>query len=343
MICLSVRLAAPAWAQSAGAQSADAQPADNSDNTIVVTAQRRQQNLLDVPLSIGAASGPALEAKDVREVSDLRLTTPGLISNNGSGYVQLFIRGVGNMIFVGADPSIATLIDDVPRIYGSMVNDFVNVERVEVFKGAQGGLYGRNATGGVVNIVTHKPDPDAFAADLTSRFGSYNTATIAGYVNVPLASGLAFNMSAERETHDGYVDNALTTTSPYTAAMFPTGSYLGTPQQTANFFNSAVNPPERLGHKDFWAVEGKARYESARFDLTIAGDYANKNDDSGNEYNNIDPEDARALSSAIFQSFGICPPASTTWRAAPSWPSAASPALPRSRTTGSRPPAPGRD
>jgi len=304
LISFGVAAATPACAQSSDTGKAAA-GAQKDDDVIIVTAQRREQNLLDVPLSISAASGDALAAQGIREVSDLQLTTPGLISNNGAGYVQLFIRGVGNTIFVGADPSVATFVDDVPRIYGSLVNDFVNVERVEVLKGAQGGLYGRNATGGVVNIVTHKPDPNAFAADLRARYGSYDTVSLAGYVNVPLSDGLAVNMSATRETHKGYIKNALTTTTPYTAAMFPSGSYLGTAQQTADFFNGAVNPPGSLGKKDFWAVEGKLRYESSNFDITLAGDYADKNDDSGNEYDNIDPENARALSQYILQTFGI--------------------------------------
>lgn len=300
-LCLCGAL--PAWAQSADAGSANR--AETDDSAIIVTAQRREQNLLDVPLAISAASGETLQAQGVRDVSDLQFTTPGLIPNNGSGYVQLFIRGIGNTIFVGADPSVATFVDDVPRIYGSMVNDFVNVERVEVLKGAQGGLYGRNATGGVVNIVTRQPDPDALAADVRARYGSYDTFSLAGFVNVPLAEGLAINVSAQRETHKGYVKNALDTDTPYTAEMFPSGSYIGTPQETADFFNSDVNPPKRLGKKDFWAVDGKLRYESANFDITFAGDYAKKDDDSGNEYDNIDPENARALSETILQSFGI--------------------------------------
>jgi iron complex outermembrane recepter protein len=294
-------LVTPAMAQTANDESEQAR-----GDEIVVTAQRREQGLLEVPLSISAATSEDLLASGVRDVSDLQFTTPGLIPNNGAGYVQLFIRGVGNTIFVGADPSVTTFIDDVPRIYGSMVNDFVNVERVEVLKGAQGGLYGRNATGGVVNIITRKPDPTEFAGEVQALYGTKETFQLSGYLNLPLAEGLAMNVSGQRGSHDGYIKNALKTTTPYTAAMFPNGSAIGTPQQTADFFNSAVKPPKSIGFKDFWAVEGKIRYESEAFDITLAADYTKKADDSGNEYDNIDAErNARGLSQFILGTFGI--------------------------------------
>src|SRR5262249_17965893 len=155
---------------------------------------------------------------------------------------QIFIRGIGNSVFVGADPSVATYIDDVPRIYGSMVNQLIDVDRVEVLKGAQGGLYGRNATGGVVNVVTRQPQTDTLAANGLVDYGELNTLRAAGYVNIPLTDKIALSLAAERDSHDPYVRNISTDTAPYTAAMFPGGSLLGTAQQTADYFNSGVKP-----------------------------------------------------------------------------------------------------
>lgn len=295
--------AGPALAQAQDAGQSE--EAAEDDNVIIVTAQRREQSLLEVPLSISAQSGDQLIDQGIRDVSSLQFVTPGLVPNNGAGYVQVFIRGVGNTIFVGADPSVATFIDDVPRIYGSMVNNFVNVERVEVLKGAQGGLYGRNATGGVINIITRQPDDDALAAEARLLYGSHKTFQAAGFVNVPLAEGLAVSLSGQRNSHEGYVKNILATTTPYSAANFPTGSAIGTPQQTANFFNSTIRPPKRIGRADFWAVDGKARYESGNFRLTLAADWAHKDDDVGNEYANVDTENARQLSTFILGTFGI--------------------------------------
>jgi len=294
-------MSAPAYAQdemTGGAEAAD-------DGAIVVTAQRREQSVLEVPLAITALSSDQLVDQGIREVSSLQFTTPGLNSNNGAGYVQLFIRGVGNTIFVGADPSVATFIDDVPRIYGSMVNNFVNVERVEVLKGAQGGLYGRNATGGVVNIITKEPDDSEFSGKASVLYGSHNTLDLSATVNLPLAEGLAMTLSGQRSSHDGYIKNIFQTTTPYTAANFPNGSYLGTPQETADFFNTDPNPPKRIGKGDFWAFDGKIRFESGDFSLTLAGDWAEKDDDSGNEYFNGTPDTANGLSTFILGTFGI--------------------------------------
>lgn len=300
---VSALAAQPAVAQDMSA--ATSSPTTRDVEEIVVTAQRREQRLLDVPLSISAATGDQLVSQGVREVSSLQFTTPGLIPNNGAGYVQLFIRGVGNTIFVGADPSVATFIDDVPRIYGSMVNNFVNVQRVEVLKGAQGGLYGRNATGGVVNIITKQPDDQKISAEARALYGSKQTFQASAYLNVPIADGIAWNVSGQRESHDGYIRNLLKTTTPYTAAMFPSGSAIGTPQQTADFFNSGVKPPKSIGKKDFWAVDSKLRIEKGDLTVTLAGDWAHKDDDTGNEYSNIDTTTAQGLSTFILGTFGI--------------------------------------
>jgi iron complex outermembrane receptor protein len=156
-------LTAPALAQ--GSKN------DSGIPEIVVTAQRQAQNLLSVPLSLEAFAGERLQESGISRISDLQYATPGYIVSDSTGYQQIFIRGVGNALFVGADPSVATFIDDVPRIWGSLINDFADVERVEVLKGAQGGLYGRNATGGVMNIITRQPSTDRFQAKALVSYG----------------------------------------------------------------------------------------------------------------------------------------------------------------------------
>ena len=193
----------------------------------------------------------------------------------------------------------------MPRIVRHVaVDNLVDVERVEVLKGAQGGLYGRNATGGVVNIITRQPNDELSAEGILS-YGTKKTFRGAASINIPLAEGLSFAASGERDSHRGYIRNLLQTRTPYSAANFPTGSYIGTPQQTANFFNSAVNPPSRINRQDFWAGDAKLKMEVGDFKLTVAADYANKDDDSGNEYTGQDPERARGLVAGIFGSFGI--------------------------------------
>src|SRR5579859_7243892 len=131
---------------------------------IVVTAQRQEQSVLSVSDSVQALAGQQLQDVGIHDLTNLQFVVPGYLPTMGSGYTQIFIRGIGNSVFVGADPSVATYIDDVPRIYGSMVNQLIDVDRVEVLKGAQGGLYGRNATGGVVNVVTRQPQTNTLTA-----------------------------------------------------------------------------------------------------------------------------------------------------------------------------------
>ncbi len=220
---LGVAAAAGPAEPSAASQGTSPSSASSGDalNEIVVTSQRRSQNLLSVPAAVTATTGAELLASGITTITDLQFNTPGLYVDSGVGYTQLYIRGIGNNIFVGADPSVITNIDDVPRIYGSMVDNLVNVDRVEVLKGAQGGLYGRNATGGVVNILTRQPG-DTTEVDVRASYGTKNTLEVAAYVNLPINDEIAWNVSVQRDSHDDYTKNLLGT-DPLTAAMFPKG------------------------------------------------------------------------------------------------------------------------
>ena len=237
------------------AQQAPSGAAGDALQEIVVTAQRREESVMQVADSVQAFSGLQLQESGLTHLTDLQYITPGYLPTEGSGYTQIFIRGFGNSIYVGADPSVATYIDDVPRIYGSMVNNLIDIERVEVLKGAQGGLYGRNATGGVVNIVTRQPDTTTFAANGLIDYGDYNTFRGAGYINIPLAPSVALSVSVERDSHNPYIRNISLNTTPYTAAMFPGGSALGTAAQTAAFFNSGVTPESGYYDGSFTAAD----------------------------------------------------------------------------------------
>ncbi len=264
---------------------------DGGLQEIVVTAQREAQNVLSVPMSIQAVSGEQLAQQGITGLTDLQFTVPGYLPSNASGYTQIYIRGVGNSIFVGADPSVATFIDDVPRIYGSMSDNLVDVDRVEVLKGAQGGLYGRNATGGVVNIITHQPNTDKLEGSALVDYGEMNSFRIAGYANAPLGDRVALMVSAERSSHAPYVDN-IASHDPYTAAMFPGGSNaFGGPQDSASAFNSFVRPYDGYNDSRFWAVSSKLLVEPAdHFKVTLAADYNYKKDTNGTAAYDPTPE-----------------------------------------------------
>ncbi|MCB2059752.1 MAG: TonB-dependent receptor [Novosphingobium sp.] len=293
------------------AQDANGEATGRGVDEIVVTAQRQAQSVLDVPLSIQALSGDQLSNSGIRQMSDLQLTTPGFAPSNSSGYNQMFIRGVGNSIFVGADPSVATFIDDVPRVFGTLVNNFVDVERVEVIKGAPGALYGRNATGGAVNIITRQPDPETLSAKFRFSYGEKDTIQGSAFANIPLGERAAMTLAAEVRKHDHYIKNIVANGPVYTPDMFAvndvagpgTASFLGTPEQTAAVMNSALLSQSGYVNEDFWAVSGKVMVKPTdTLKITIAGDYSQKDDDNGNGVYNTTPDYAVGALSGFFKS-----------------------------------------
>jgi iron complex outermembrane recepter protein len=301
----------PVVAALAQQTSADQNPSSQSNDglqEIVVTAQRRAQSVLSVPMSIQAVTGDQLNNTGITELRDLAYTTPGYLVDYSAGYSQVFIRGIGNSIFVGADPSVATFIDDVPRIYGSLVQNFVDVDRVEVLKGAQGGLYGRNATGGVINIITRQPSTTSFETNALIDYGEKDTLRAAGYVNLPINDMIAVSVAIERDSHHPYVRNLLTTSTPYTAAMFPTGSAVGTPTQTAALLNSQVHPLNGYADQDFWSGNLKVLVKPTdNFKITFSGDWNDKIDTGGNDLYNATPGVTQAFTSGLLGAFGFNP------------------------------------
>ncbi|WP_428312980.1 TonB-dependent receptor [Hydrocarboniphaga sp.] len=172
---------------------------------VVVTAQKREENLQDVPISIQAFSADALDAKGIDDPKALQLTVPGLQYNLFAGYSLIYIRGVGTDAFIpSADASIATYIDNVYYPFGhSLASSFGAVERVEVLKGPQGTLFGRNSTGGAINIVTKDPGPSAETSVLISggRFDQLNARV---YTNMPIVDSLAVSVGAIYNTEENY-------------------------------------------------------------------------------------------------------------------------------------------
>lgn len=273
-------------------------------NDIIVTAQRRSQNLIDVPLSIQALSGAQLQERGLDNLTSLQFATPGYFPDTNNGFVQIYMRGIGNAVFVGADPSVATFIDDVPQIYGAMMDNLPDIQRIEVLKGAQGGLYGRNATGGVVNIITRQPDTDALRANFNVSFGERNTVHAGAFLNVPISDKFAWSITAARDTHDAYIQNIAAKT-PYSAANFPDGSFVGTPEETAAFFNSPQFV-EGMDFQDFWSVRSKFLIKPTdNFSLTLSGGYAKKTDNSSGQFVSSTPEFNQAALLGLFGSMGI--------------------------------------
>jgi iron complex outermembrane recepter protein len=274
---------------------------------IIVTAQRREQRLMSVPLSIQATTGEQLANSGIHDLTSLQFSTPGYLPATNSGFTQIFIRGIGNSIQTGADPSVATFVDDVPRIYGSMADNLVDVERVEILKGAQGGLYGRNSTGGVVNVITRKPSTDEVKGNIRASYGQKRTFRLAAYINLPISEKIALSISGERDSHGPYVKN-IARANPYSAANFPSGSparFGTTPQATADFFNAFVKP-DKLNTQDFWAFNSKLLLRpTENLSITLAGDWYRKDDTNGQGAVNITPNVTQAVIVGLFRGQGI--------------------------------------
>jgi iron complex outermembrane recepter protein len=174
---------------------------------IVVTAQRRSQNQQDVPISITSVTGNLIAKSGVTNTESLSSVAPALQFSRQSGTGGTpFIRGVGtSSAQPGMESADATYVDDVYiGAPGSTTTLFNNIDHVEVLKGPQGTLFGRNATGGVVSIQTHKPSQTP-AYEATFGYGRYNTTDLNLYVNQPLSSTFAVNVAAVRHKQaDGY-------------------------------------------------------------------------------------------------------------------------------------------
>jgi iron complex outermembrane receptor protein len=183
----------------------DRKPANRLLEEIVVTAQKREENLQDVPVSVQAFSGEMLDALGITDQTDLQRVTPGLNVTSQVSYVMTFLRGIGTDATIAADPSVATYIDGIYYPFASnLAQNFGAVDRIEVLKGPQGTLFGRNATGGAIAIYTKEPQTDAVHGELMATIGSFNSQLYRAYANLPMGEHFAMNMTAVTSTTDGY-------------------------------------------------------------------------------------------------------------------------------------------
>lgn len=172
---------------------------------IIVTAQKREENLQDVPISISAFSAESLDARGITDPKDLPQATPGLTLGSQAGYTVTYLRGVGSDAFLLADPSVALYIDGIyfPFAHGQAQN-FGSIERVEVLKGPQGTLFGRNAMGGAISVVTAAPDFSAVSGSVQTGYAEYDSLQTKASVNIPLSDTFALGVSAVYNAEDNY-------------------------------------------------------------------------------------------------------------------------------------------
>ncbi len=238
--------AAPASAQEAVADQPQAAQPD-SGGEIIVTAQRREERLQDVPIAITALGSEQLAQRGAIDLANLVGAVPGLsISGftgaNGSNVVS--IRGVtGQVLAIGSGQATAIYIDGVylsrPDAAFFALDD---VERVEVLRGPQGALYGRNATAGAINIVTRTPGSELRGGGEVN-YGNFDTILARGSLSGPLGGGFSAGISGSYNRHDGYIRNTVT--------------------------------GNRLNDREAYTLRGQLRFQSSddRFSAVLAGDY----------------------------------------------------------------------
>lgn len=235
-------LTAPAMAQEQAADSSE------STDAIIVTAQKREQDLQDVSASISAFGGEDLRDAGISNIEDLQTVVPNITIGDSFGFANLFIRGLGlNSTFANVDPSV-TVYEDGAIISqpAAQLFSFFDLERIEVLRGPQGSLYGRNATGGTINLITASPSFE-FGGFAQVRGGSHGTYESEAAFNMPLGETVAARFSAFATGNNGYGRNSVT--------------------------------GNRIGTTSKWAARGQLLFEpTPDIEFTLAAEYGSEND-----------------------------------------------------------------
>ncbi len=212
---------------------------------VVVTAQKRAESLQDTPIAITALTGESIEQFARDDVAGLAFATPSLAYSEAGGEAQLYIRGVGSNLFtVGADPSVAMNLDGIYLGRANMgLTQFLDVERVEVLRGPQGTLYGRNATGGAINIISRMPTEE-FEGYGSLGFGSFDRRELRAALSGPLSERWSARVAVRGLKDDGYTDD-----------IDPAGS-------------------NQLDDNDLKAVRSVLRWRGDSLSATLIGDYS---------------------------------------------------------------------
>ncbi|MDJ0977303.1 MAG: TonB-dependent receptor [Erythrobacter sp.] len=196
--------------QPALAQQEEVDASAESPNTIVVTAQRVEQDIQDVPISVTSIGADDLSVRQIDSFEQLQYVAPGISFNAGVNARQsaTIIRGIGTSLFnSGIEGSTAIVVDGVVLgREGAGLLDFSDLERVEVLRGPQGTLFGKNASAGVVSFVTKNPT-DELTVDASASYGSLNEVNLSGAISGPVSDGISARISGFMNRRDGIVEN----------------------------------------------------------------------------------------------------------------------------------------
>ncbi len=261
----------PAFAQDAAPQAAD----DVDPTEIVVTAQFREQKLQDTPIAITAVNAATLEARGQTDISQVAAQAPNVTlrpqpQNGGSGLIA-FIRGVGQTDFNFAlDPGVGVYIDDVyiPTLSSSLL-ELIDLDRVEILRGPQGTLAGKNSIGGAIKLFSAKPTGDN-SGSVQVGYGKYNSLAIRGMFNFKLGENLSARVSGLSRSNDGYV------------AMLDYGLTHPNSNVRANNARGRGNADySSMGGQNVTAIRAALKWEpTSTVEVNLSGDYTRENSEA---------------------------------------------------------------
>ncbi|OZA72590.1 MAG: TonB-dependent receptor, partial [Sphingomonadales bacterium 39-62-4] len=272
LAALTLSIAMPAVAQDA--QATDAQATEGpTTNEIVVTAQFREQRLQDTPLSITAVDATLLASRNQTDISQIAAQAPNVqLTQMGGAFgssMAAYIRGIGQYDFNPAyEPGVGIYIDDVyfATLTGSVM-DLLDLERVEVLRGPQGTLTGRNSIGGAIKLFSAKPSAES-SGTVEAVYGSRQRTDLRGTANFQLAEGLYARISGVYKRQEGYVDQV--------------DFGCANPGNPLGIGGNASTPKDcvvaKLGERDYAGLRGSLRFNpNDTIDWTVTGDYTYEN------------------------------------------------------------------
>ncbi|MDH3482007.1 MAG: TonB-dependent receptor plug domain-containing protein, partial [Gammaproteobacteria bacterium] len=178
---------------------------------IVVTSTKRQSTLQEIPVAVSVVQVEDIQQSQISDIKDLQSLVPSLrvTQLQSSGNTNFLIRGFGNGANnAGIEPSVGVFVDGVYRSRTSAaLGDLPNLERIEVLRGPQSTLFGKNASAGVISIVTAKPDLDQVSGSASLTVGDYSQFIVKGDITGPLSDTVGFSLSGSYNSRDGYYDN----------------------------------------------------------------------------------------------------------------------------------------
>jgi iron complex outermembrane receptor protein len=187
-------------------QEASKTRSDSALSDIIVTAQKRSENLQNVSVAVTAISGDALQDRGISDVQALARLVPNVTFSDKNGEARINLRGLGfdNLWASSAEPRVAYHVDGAYVAQsGNIFGTFYDVERVEVNRGPQGTLFGRNAVAGTMNVITRDPT-ETLSGYINAEVGNYSSANVSGAISVPLDDGVSARVAFQTRNHDGY-------------------------------------------------------------------------------------------------------------------------------------------